>query len=463
MTDSNLSRNHISVLLVEDDTASRELVRRVLYNHGNSVHYEVSEAKDLASARQMLLEQKFDNVILDLHLPDSSGLDTLHSIREVNSDVPIIVLSGITDHETAINSIKHGADYYIVKGDMLREMLSRSICYSVERSRRKLNTGGQGQLQSHVDQLRYQIREVKESLSDQIHSKNNTELSMQKLSEEHEILLDVLPAMIWHIDVNGIIVRLNKPAADLVDLNTNDVIGKDFYRVFAGNGDHLRTKHQNILKDRIASDENTEAYKSSRGSLQYHMTETVPHLDKNGNISGLVIMAKKTISEIKPDRSVGLRKTLREKFPIDNTFMSRQSGAVRVEKNNRPQKQYSGKVLIVDDDSLNRILIGAHLKGSGLDFDFAVSGPEAIEKSLSENFDMVMTALLMPGMDGLEVARKLREANFQSPILVMTSDYSDGTRQKIAEADCEDRIFKPISKMDIFAAFDKFLLSPVQA
>ena len=97
----------------------------------------------------MLVEKDFDNVILDLRLPDSSGLDTLRSIRETDPDVPVVVLSGISDHETAINSIKYGADYYIVKGDMLREMLGRSICFSIERKRRKLDF--ENQEKSHVD------------------------------------------------------------------------------------------------------------------------------------------------------------------------------------------------------------------------------------------------------------------------------------------------------------------------
>lgn len=216
MVDTNSFQSSISVLLVEDDAGSRELVKRALHDHDSSICYEISEAVDLSSARQMLSEKNFDNVILDLRLPDSDGLDTLHRIKDVNPDVPIVVLSGITDHETAINSIRHGADYYIVKGDMLREMLGRSICYSIERKRRLTDNGDHKQLQNHVDHLRYQIREVKESLSDQIHSKSHTEWSMKKMSQEHETLLDILPAMIWHIDKNGTVIRLNKTAADLI-------------------------------------------------------------------------------------------------------------------------------------------------------------------------------------------------------------------------------------------------------
>ncbi|MBW8015300.1 MAG: response regulator [Planctomycetes bacterium] len=465
MVDSNLLQN-ISVLLVEDDAASRQLVKRALHAHDPSITYEISEAEDLASARRMLGERNFDNVILDLRLPDSSGLDTLHSIKEADPDVPVVVLSGISDHETAVNSIRYGADYYIVKGDMLREMLGRSICFSIERRRRKLETENQGNLQNHVDLLHYQIREIKESLTDQISSKNHTERTMQQLTTEHEQLLDILPAMIWHLDKNGKIIRLNKPAADLIGKNANDVIGKDFYRLFAGNDDHARMKHELVLRDGIGFDENIEAYKSTTGSLEYRRTEVVPDRDEFGNVSGLVILARNPIPKnimAKTSALVDRGKSLKEKFSSEKSFTPRQTGAVRVEKPDKTQKQYSGRVLIVDHDSLNRMLIGTHLKGSGLDVDFAVNGLEAIEKSQLVNFDMVLTALLMPELDGLEVAYKLRQDEYKSPVIIMTTDYSKETIKNIKKSGCTDYIFKPINKKDLFAAIDKHLVVPAVA
>jgi DNA-binding response OmpR family regulator len=457
MVNSTFSQNPINVLLVEDDAGSRQLVRRALHDHNSSVRYDISEAEDLASACQMLNERNFDNVILDLQLPDSSGLDTLRSIKNADPDVPVVVLSGISDHETAINSIKYGADYYIVKGDMLREMLGRSICYSIERKRRLSESANPDNLQSHVDLLQYQIREVKESLSDQIHSKNHAEWSMRKLSEEHEMLLDILPAMIWQIDKSGMIVRLNKPAANLIDKSTDEVIGKDFYHLFAGNDNQTRMKHENIFNNGVALNEDVEAYKSTSDSLEYLTTEVVPHRDESGYICGLVIMAKNAPNNGKTSQPETARKALKEKFAPESPFMSRKVGAVRVEKNETPQKQYSGKVLVVDDDSLNRILIGSHIKDSGVDVDFASNGPAAIEKTLAEDYDLVLTALQMPEMDGLEVAKNLRQTDFEPPILIMSAFYPEDTLDKIEESGCNDYISKPLNKKDIFSVFDNFL------
>ncbi|MCF7956798.1 MAG: response regulator [Phycisphaerae bacterium] len=464
MVDLNLPSNPISVLLVEDDAGSRQLVRYALEAHDPFISYDISEAGDLASAGRLLGERKFDNIILDLELPDSKGLETLRSIKKIEPDVPVVVLSAISDHETAVESIRHGADYYIVKGDMLREMLGRSICFSIERNRRKFNSEDQDKLQGHVDRLQCQIREIQESLTDQISSNEFSEQSIRQLNAEYEQLFDILPAMIWQINKHGKIIRVNGPAAEIIGKKSEDLIGEDFYSLFAASDEHVRLKHGLILQDGTGSEESMEAYKSIDGSFECHLTEVVPQRDKSGAINGLVIMArnpvpKRDAAKTPTQKSVPAdhAKTLKEKFSPDSRFMARQAGAVRVENPDRPQRQYSGKVLVVDPDSLNRMLIGSHLKGSGLDVDFAVSGLEAIDKSREVEFDLVLTAFSMPELDGLEVVHRLRQDGYKSPVIVMTSDYAAENIGKIKQAGGTDHIFKPINKKDIFAVFDKHM------
>jgi len=463
MTEPNIPNDTISVLLVEDDAGSRTLARRALLSNDPSVTYDISEAVNLASAKQQLSEKHFDNVILDLHLPDSTGLETLDSIKQSDPDVPIVVLSGISDHETAVESIRHGADYYLVKGQMLREMLGRSICFSVERKRRKLENENQGMLQDNIDQLHAQIREIKDSLNDQLSSSDSTEPAMQQLNGENENLFDILPIMIWYIDNNGKIVHLNKPAADLIDVNVCDVIGKDFYSLFAGNDHHARTEHEITLKDGKSSNEHMETYKSATGSLEYRLTEVVPHYDNSGNITGLIIMARNSVSQentAKTSASHDPGNTLKEVFSSYSTPVERQAGSVCVGNPDKSKKQYSGKVLVADDDSLNSILIGSHLKDSGLDVEFASGGLEAIERSHSDDYDLVLTALTMPELDGLEVAYKLRKDNFNAPVIIMTADSSEETIEEIKKSGSTDHIFKPINKKDLFAIIDKHLAVP---
>jgi len=75
-------------------------------------------------------------VLLDLGLPDSNGLETFFSIYARAGDVPIVVLSGLSDERAAVKAVQAGAQDYLVKGQLTDRLLVRSLRYAIERSRR---------------------------------------------------------------------------------------------------------------------------------------------------------------------------------------------------------------------------------------------------------------------------------------------------------------------------------------
>ena len=74
-------------------------------------------------------------VLLDLSLPDSFGLETFTKVYAHSPTVPIIVLTGNDDQMLALSAVKSGAQDYLVKGRLDRELLLRSMQYSIERKR----------------------------------------------------------------------------------------------------------------------------------------------------------------------------------------------------------------------------------------------------------------------------------------------------------------------------------------
>ncbi|HUD84667.1 MAG TPA: PAS domain S-box protein, partial [Candidatus Saccharimonadales bacterium] len=76
-------------------------------------------------------------VLLDLSLPDSSGLETFHAIKEHARDIPIIVLSGTDDETLALNAVHAGAEDYLVKGHVNSQLITRAIIYAIERTESK--------------------------------------------------------------------------------------------------------------------------------------------------------------------------------------------------------------------------------------------------------------------------------------------------------------------------------------
>jgi DNA-binding NarL/FixJ family response regulator len=73
--------------------------------------------------------------ILDLSLPDASGLEALHALRAMSADLPIIVLTGFDDLDVGLSAIRHGAEDYLIKNYADGDSLQRAIRYAIERRR----------------------------------------------------------------------------------------------------------------------------------------------------------------------------------------------------------------------------------------------------------------------------------------------------------------------------------------
>jgi PAS domain S-box-containing protein len=82
-----------------------------------------------------LSTQAFDVVLLDLGLPDSSGIETFSRLHAQAQNVPVIVLTGFDDDEVGLKAVQSGAHDYLIKGQMSASVLRRCIRYAVERQR----------------------------------------------------------------------------------------------------------------------------------------------------------------------------------------------------------------------------------------------------------------------------------------------------------------------------------------
>jgi DNA-binding NtrC family response regulator len=114
----------IRVLIVEDNPGDAALIRRALRSVKSS-EFEISQVSRLSSALECL--RYLDVVLLDLNLPDSNDLETLHKLREHEPRVPIIVVTGIEDRRKAVEALANGAQDYLVKGHADGHLLERAI------------------------------------------------------------------------------------------------------------------------------------------------------------------------------------------------------------------------------------------------------------------------------------------------------------------------------------------------
>jgi diguanylate cyclase (GGDEF)-like protein len=97
--------------------------------------YQPEKVDTLKAAIQTCSNNGFDVILLDLNLPDSTGLETLESLNRTFPQIPIIVLTGLNDTELTMRSVQHGAQDYVTKEECTSQLLTRVIHYAIERKR----------------------------------------------------------------------------------------------------------------------------------------------------------------------------------------------------------------------------------------------------------------------------------------------------------------------------------------
>lgn len=162
-----MKNRKIHILLVEDSSSDARLLRQILPHNGHEewqiAHVErLNEAivackSELSlslknSTSQSIHQRRFDVVLLDLSLPDSTGLDTLKEFQKAVTDIPVVALSELDDEELAFQALAQGAQDYIVKDQITTQMLVRAIRYAIQR----------GQI---FNQLRANEQRIREALA----------------------------------------------------------------------------------------------------------------------------------------------------------------------------------------------------------------------------------------------------------------------------------------------------------
>ena len=121
------------------------------------------------------------------------------------------------------------------------------------------------------------------------------------------------------------------------------------------------------------------------------------------------------------------------------------------------------KVLIVEDISLNQLLMKTILIDFGFEFDFANNGKIAIEKLEKNNYDIILMDLQMPEMNGFEATEYIRnKMNSQIPIIALTADVTTADVKKCKAFGMNDYISKPIDEQLLYSKIIKYLKKPIE-
>ncbi|MCP4421449.1 MAG: diguanylate cyclase [Chloroflexi bacterium] len=124
---------HNNILLIEDDSIQARLIKAILSK--NSCALTMEWVDTLQAGLERLALGGIAVVLLDLGLPDSQGLDTFSRLYEQTSSIPIIILSGNDDEMMSMTAVQAGAQDYLIKEEVNRALLVRTLCYAIERKK----------------------------------------------------------------------------------------------------------------------------------------------------------------------------------------------------------------------------------------------------------------------------------------------------------------------------------------
>lgn len=201
--------NGLRILIVEDSPDDHFLVSELLKTSVLKIQL-LRIADTLAKAIDFLSKDSFDIILLDLTLPDSSGIDTFKNIKEPAGKTPVVILSGVADSDIAVEAIIHGAQDYHIKGEVDDKILTRAILYSIERKRNSEDT------QANADP--YVV--AKKARLDLV---QNEEITRQ-------IMHGALDAIIC-IDAAGKITVWNPQAEQIFNWKQEETLGKDISEI----------------------------------------------------------------------------------------------------------------------------------------------------------------------------------------------------------------------------------------
>jgi two-component system, NarL family, sensor histidine kinase UhpB len=270
-----MSGKCIKVLLIEDNPGDALFIREML-KEVKVTKFKVKHAEKLSEGLKYLHDDVFDIILLDLALPDSRGIETFHITNEHAPELPIIILTGLSDEEFAINAVAEGAQDYLVKAEVDSRLLDRSMKYAIER--------------------------------------NLIEDKLKKSEERYRIMVEKTQSGVFLINPLNKLNYVNQQMAEMLGYDVKEMINRSIFEFMDIEGKKTLTDHLHKLKNGLGNIYELK-FNNKNGSKIWALTSTNPLYKVNGEYLGCVSI----ITDISARK--GVEKTIMEAMiEKDNNF-----------------------------------------------------------------------------------------------------------------------------------------------
>jgi signal transduction histidine kinase len=491
-----------SVLLIEDNPGDARLIQEMLRRTQRAL-VRLEWAEGLTTGLELLARGSVDVVLLDLSLPESQGLDTLLRVRARAPGVPVVVLTGLGDEDIGNRAVQSGAQDYLIKGQVDGPLLVRALRYAIERGRIE------EELRRRVEQLAEMDRRKDEFLATLAHELRNplapirNALHLLRMwgnrgpaaERVHEMMERQVRHMVRLVDdlleVSRITrgkIELRKERVDLAAVvrsaveTSRPLIEAAHHHlaislppeplILEADAIRLAQVIANLLNNAAkyteeggqiwltARREGGEAAVSVRDSGLGIPADMLPRvfdmfaqvdrtLKRSQGGLGIGLTLARTLVEMHGGR-VEARSSgpgQGSEFTVRLPLAAAESAAGSPAHGSAPQAvgPSQQRVLVVDDNRDAADSLGMLLKYLGADAYVVYDGPSALEAVRTYRPSIVFLDIGMPGMDGHEVARQVRqEPEFRDvKLIAMTGWGQEEDRRRSQAAGFDHHQVKP--------------------
>jgi two-component system sensor histidine kinase/response regulator len=214
------------IILVIEDSREEMILLRAALSAVTNVAIRVVHVDQLSAASACLAAGHFDAIILNLNLPDSTGLNTLARVQASAPGVPVVIMAGMDDERLAMDGIRAGAQDYVVKGGYDGALLSRSLCTAIERKRLLTD------LEARAADRTAELAAAHQSLLRDRTDLKRMEETVRDSEERFRALYDETPFMHFTVNQQGTVLFTNSFGATQLGYTPEELIGRSILSVF---------------------------------------------------------------------------------------------------------------------------------------------------------------------------------------------------------------------------------------
>ena len=370
-----------SLLIIEDDKKSRISFQRIAEKNGYLCLVANTGTEGITKAIHSIP----DGILLDIGLPDISGLTVLEQLKEnpLTKDIPVHIISALDLKEVSINK---GALSY------LRKPVDMS---DIEFMLQSLNTNNTRKKILVIEDNKTEQRVISRILSSNTHDLSYAQTGQQATTQLKSTSFD------------GIILDLGLPDIDGIDLA------------------------RQIKTDTTTS--NTPIIIYTARDLSEEQYQTLVTLS-----NAIIIKGKESDERLLDDIALFLHH-------VDKNQPAADAPTTTSDDKHRTSLQ-DQRALLVDDDMRNAFALSKQLTAAGMNITIADSGKTALNKLENQDYDIILMDIMMPIMDGYEATRKIRQIDrFKNiPIIALTANAMPEDREKCIAAGASEYMTKPI-------------------